>query len=613
MLNCRSLLNIIHITFPVGSVSRIECLRLLLAHLVLPIEKFGIVFGVVVGAIYWPIALPLCMLVAVCYGVPTIYLSGRVFVHARPAFLRTPPSAADAAGADDGARRMLSRGVTSFESCMLLENIIPPPSYGRPSPNVSPRCSSRRSCRADLKAVACSVFRSVVLGIACLLFLFPLLVMYAESAGFLAEVCALSLMGAVVNASNAAKYVVLAFWVVTYTANCYNTAYAKYVELSSAVFNYIKRKLDDDVRAVTLLRERYQKNTAFKYFTTDELIAATRLETEVNLCADDNNDATTAERDIARATHEDSIEYVDGKLHWRVTDLALFVDQKDVPRMPVALFDRICKIEAPGCPGPVSCSLLQATVQLGYMLAFLAFVFAVVVTFGSAYSVSATNQLLVTLAGGFLPFVVRFVLTARQVALDLNSYTFEGRIHNMIREFSQAWPVYDLAFERDVGPDVQPEAAESDAISPAAQPMRDPTQVDLLITVREDFENVRSASQQTSTQYNGPEEETPGAIEVRRPNARNYSSMVDSQPRGATCHQPCISSEPVANIDRAADVRPCLLRDISRQQADVMVVSDGYGAHSHSEVYRSNSMPLTSVEPSGSANASKDVEDESAV
>ena len=585
-------------------MNRIECLRLLLAHLVLPIEKFGIVFGVVVGAIYWPIALPLCLLVAICYGVPTIYLSGRVFVHARPAFLRAKTPVARVVGAAGGERGTLSRGVTSFESCMLLDEIVPPPSYGRPS--ASPRCSGRRSCRADVKAVACSVFRSFILGVACLLFLCPLLVMYAESVGFVAEVCALSLMGAVVNAGSAVKYVVLAFWVVTYTANCYNTAYAKYVTLSGAVFEFIKRKLDDDIRAVTLLRQRYQKNTAFKYFTTDELNEAIRLETDINLCADDNNDATIVEHDNAQAP-EDSIEYVDGKLHWRVSDLIMFVDRKDVPRMPVELFDRICEIKAPGCPGPVSHSLLQATVQLGYMLGFLAFVFAVVVTFSSAYSVSATNQLLVTLAGGFLPFVVRFILAPRQVALNLNSYTFEGRIHNIIRDFSHAWSVYDLSFERDLVQ--QSGSATNDDASPSDRHMRDPDQVDLLITVREDFENVRSESQHALARYTDPEEVYRDIGEELRASAQNRSTVAALRSLSATR---CQTSDPggsrpgvsVVFVERETDATPLPLREIARQQTDIIMVSDGHGANTHCEVLRSSSLPLHSMESPSNDHAS---------
>ena len=519
-------------------------------------------------------------------------------MHARPAFLRAKSPVGRAARADGSGRGTLSHGVTSFESCMLLDNIVPPPSYGRPSE--SPRCSGRRSCRADVKAVACSVFRSFVLGVACLLFLCPLLVMYAESVGFVAEVCALSLMGAVVNAGSAVKYVVLAFWVVTYTANCYNTAYAKYMTLSGAVFAFIKRKLDDDIRAVTLLRQRYQKNTAFKYFTTDELNEAIRLETDVNLCVDDNNDATIAQHENVQAP-EDSIEYVDGKLHWRVSDLILFVDRKDVPRMPVELFDRICEIKAPGCPGPVSHSLLQATVQLGYMLGFLAFVFAVVVTFSSAYSVSATNQLLVTLAGGFLPFVVRFVLSPRQAPLDLNSYTFEGRIHNIIRDFSHAWPVYDLSFERDLVQ--QSGSATNDDASPSERPTRDPDHVDLLITVREDFENIRSESQQTHalTRYTDPEEVYRDNGEELRASAQNRSSVAVTRSLSATSHQksgpggsrPGVS---VVYVERETDVTSRPLREMARQHAAIVIVSDGHGANTHSEVLRSSSLSLSSME-----------------
>ena len=192
--------------------------------------------------------------------------------------------------------------------------------------------------------------------------------------------------------------------------------------------------------------------------------------------------------------------------------------------------------------------------------------------------------------------------------LDLNSYTFEGRVHNIMREFSQAWPAYDLSFERDV----REAAAESDGISRGAC---DTAQVDLLITVREDFENVRSTSQQgqSATPHNGPEHRPPGGADSHAPNARNCSHIADTQPRGATCGQPSASGESVANVDRAADARPRALRDIAQQQADIVVVSDGHGTHAHSEVYRSNSMPMTCVESTSNTAASRDTEDESAL
>ena len=71
-------------------VKRVECLTLFAAHLVLPFEKFGIC-GIVIGAIYWPIVLPICLLVGIGYCFPTIYLTGRFLIQSRPSFLYSTP------------------------------------------------------------------------------------------------------------------------------------------------------------------------------------------------------------------------------------------------------------------------------------------------------------------------------------------------------------------------------------------------------------------------------------------------------------------------------------------------------------------------------------------
>lgn len=86
----------------------------------------------------------------------------------------------------------------------------------------------------------------------------------------------------------------------------------------------------------------------------------------------------------------------------------------------------------------------MATKQLMYMIVFLAFVIAVVMIFGDAYKVSTTNQMLMTLAGGYLPFVVRFVMAPTKDEIYLNTYSFEGKVHNIIRNYNQVWPVFDL-------------------------------------------------------------------------------------------------------------------------------------------------------------------------
>ena len=71
---------------------------------------------------------------------------------------------------------------------------------------------------------------------------------------------------------------------------------------------------------------------------------------------------------------DENIERKGLKLYWRINDLVMFVDQYDVARIPVDLFNRICEIDAPGCPGPQYKSYVKATKHLFIMMLFLLFV-----------------------------------------------------------------------------------------------------------------------------------------------------------------------------------------------------------------------------------------------
>jgi len=69
------------------------CARLIVAHLLLPVEKLGVVVGLVVGLmVYWPVVLPLCLIVVACYALPLIYVTGRLLVHTRSTCLSTLPN-----------------------------------------------------------------------------------------------------------------------------------------------------------------------------------------------------------------------------------------------------------------------------------------------------------------------------------------------------------------------------------------------------------------------------------------------------------------------------------------------------------------------------------------
>ncbi len=426
------------------SISRCECLRLIFAHLLLPFEKFGIC-GFVVGLVYWPVVLPVCIIVAIFYCVPTLYLLGRLLIQERPALLKTYPMPTTPRRRKHGTQRTLSQGTSSFETCLLLDNISP--ELHQPV--------GRKNSRVQRKSGLCGRSRqaihtaglSFLVGILCVIFMVSVLVLFTEVLGFLIEVAVFTLMGAIVNASSAAKYVMLAFWVTVYSTACFNAVYQSYMDLNVKVFEMIKEKLKDDIEDVTLLREERQKNTAVKYFTREDLQTQRDREavlhesgSEDELSGGGGRGANVERRDVP---HEhatlptDSIEYIRDQLHWRLHHLVMFVDRRDTPHIPKELFERICRIEAPGCPGPVHRSLLRAALRFLYMVVFLAFVLLVVMAFGDVYEISSTNQLLVTLAGGFLPFVVRFVLRPRQPSVALNTYSFEGKIHHVINSFTQ--------------------------------------------------------------------------------------------------------------------------------------------------------------------------------
>ena len=458
------------------SISRLECFRLLLSHILLPLEKFGLCCGCLVGAIYWPLVLPLVLITIIWYCIPSLYLTGRFLIQGRPWCVRKArvpyvPKRKDGKKLQHPHLDVLSYGITSLENFMLLNNISPGPSA---EDMIKTRLTAR-SCRREIT--------KVFVGLLCVIWMFCILLVYAECFGFFIESFVLMLMGAIVNAGSAANYIMVGFWAVTYSVSCYNDAYEKYKSLNSKIFEYIKDKLTDDMKVLTVFREQKQRYTAFKYFSREELLK--EREDEIQADIDSENELTLvtgAPSQIPPPSpdlYTDTIEYIDGKLHWKINNLIWFVDKKDTPRIPRRLFDMICEIEAPGCPGPVYRGLLKATQKFLYMVIFLLFVAVVVMAFGSMYQISSTNQLLVTLAGGFLPFVIRFVLDPRKGDIDLNTYTFQGKVHQIFKTYVQSWPVHDLTFTTDGN-------VEQD-IQGSSQYHRDtPSHVDLLITIRDE-------------------------------------------------------------------------------------------------------------------------------
>jgi hypothetical protein len=133
---------------------------------------------------------------------------------------------------------------------------------------------------------------------------------------------------------------------------------------------------------------------------------------------------------------------------WRIGHLLLFFDSFDTPRIPLNLFKRLCEIRVHGAPGPVYINLLKATGKFSIIVVFLFFVMIVVMAFGSAHQMSSTNQTLATLAGGFVPMLLKNVLSSKGARLNLKTLSFKGQIDEIISEYKQNWPIYDFVVQQ---------------------------------------------------------------------------------------------------------------------------------------------------------------------
>jgi hypothetical protein len=121
---------------------------------------------------------------------------------------------------------------------------------------------------------------------------------------------------------------------------------------------------------------------------------------------------------------------------------------------------KVCDIRAPGAPGPVYDAYLRALRRFLYLVLFVFFVFVVVLSFGEALRVSATNQTLATLAGGLLPIAMRMLRRRNgndhggggggggDDDVNLSMLSFQCRLNEVLTNFRQSWPpVCDFAFE----------------------------------------------------------------------------------------------------------------------------------------------------------------------
>ncbi|CAH1775931.1 unnamed protein product [Owenia fusiformis] len=375
------------------NVCYLEALGFLVRAVIWPFNKYGI-FGCCVALLFWPLALPFVIITIAFYCTPIVYLTYRTLVHIKNCIFH--PSS---------DKHWFVRRVEKFRRETTIANI------SQFSSEIKSTLGEADTCFKKLLDVGG--------GILLIGSIYAITIMFAECIGMIVEVSVYTLMGIIVNASSVLRYIMMFVMVVMYAQSCFANVYKKYLKLNKALFYDIKKRMRD-LDEVTNLPSHLQENIGFKGQELSE-----------------------------QGKHEkpDRIDETETHPHWIINDLILFLDSEDMPRIPIKLFQDVCDIRLAGSPGPVHKSLLSASWKLLSIIVFLLFVFVVIMTFGSIYRVSSTNQTLATLAGGMIPFLFKHKLISADDHCELNTVSFNNKVNEIIDNFYQTWPMNDFKFK----------------------------------------------------------------------------------------------------------------------------------------------------------------------
>jgi len=402
-----------------------DTLSVMASNMVWPLKNFG-ALGFSVGIIYWPLAIVVNLLIGVVYLLPTVYLSFRMAYHSKLAAVIMSRQSNDT---KYRVRVKPDLGVYWFQ----VENLLRKENKNSRASNISlddlDHIVPREHIQEDVVSIKSTLIpypkfswlriaKYVFCGFLSILTLYAVVIILSEVIGCLVEIVVFTIMGCIVNAGSLLKYVMLTMMILVYCGDCFNNMQKKYLKMNRALFNEVKYRIKD-LEKVTSLPSTLQENCAFK---------AQELNEQADYEAPDN---------VARKPAN----------HWMINDLVLFVDSEDTPRIPIQLFSKVINIRVAGVPGPIYRGHIEAFQQLSKIVVFVVFVFLVVLSFGSVHQISATNQTLATLVGGSLPRMFRMFLAPPKPEVELGTVSFKSRMDEVIKNFCQYWPIYDLPFE----------------------------------------------------------------------------------------------------------------------------------------------------------------------
>ncbi|XP_052799772.1 uncharacterized protein LOC128231250 isoform X2 [Mya arenaria] len=378
----------------------------LVKNLLKPCTSFGGI-GLCVGLVVIPLSVPLIFSLLAFYMVPTLNIACRLL--AQFAVYLCPNVSCFSSWAC--SKRI--RSALEFDVLSSMESLD----------------KDRLIMKSPLKRAV-----QVMTIMLCLISLCSVVFLISELISFLVEVVVYTLMGLVLHASLTLTYVSLILILFFYANDSFGTVTQTYLKFNETMHSVVTVLLKEEIEKEVRKSEEKQENLAFRMplqdFTSNE--------------AYEGQDNRIENKTSAKGGH--NIEVKDGIPQWTTSHILLFLTRKDQPMIPSRFYFDSCKMPYYNVPGDILLKYLHAAVEFGSVIIFLLFVLVVVLAFGDAYNVSATNKLLATVAGGFIPFMLKkFLIKAHSISeVDTSDIHFKMCLNEVVKNYKEYWPIFDI-------------------------------------------------------------------------------------------------------------------------------------------------------------------------
>ncbi|XP_063424699.1 uncharacterized protein LOC134708243 [Mytilus trossulus] len=351
-----------------------------------PLTKCGI-FGLLIGIFYWVPVVPVVALVFAYYLFPTVYLSVsfvsvffKIFTHF-----------------DFKCKELQDRfwkSITRINDPFSFYMLKPKPHKnedGETNDNAYHKKDDNYSFMNKTLLRYCNIqLLKITLTITFIIMVMSFFIISIECIIFLIEVSVYTMIGVIVNSSHAMQYISTFSLAYLYYNTCFGGIGKIFLKYNKAVHAILYKENKKQIDRVALEDYKNQKNTAFK--------------TALKSVVQDWRDQVQDWRDQKDEEIEIEMRTDFGIPKLKTNQIILLLDKLDKQYITKKFFFEICK--TPDGPGPLVDHIKNAMRRFLTIGIFLVFVTIVVLAFGESYSISFSNQLLASFAGGVVPLIL---------------------------------------------------------------------------------------------------------------------------------------------------------------------------------------------------------------